>query len=607
MYTVTFYSFKGGVGRTMAMVNVAFDLAKKGRTVLMVDFDLEAPGLDAFLEPFGARPSKGVVDFVTDYRASGEPPNVDDYVYEIGTGSDPRVLYMPAGRRGEGYGSRLYSIDWRELYENEDGYLLFEDLKAQWDELYQPDYVFLDSRTGHTDVGGICTRQLPDAVTLLFRLDEQNLEGLTRVVREIQAERTSGRKKDIQLHYVPSNVPRIDDEHEVLKEQVRKFQNRLKYESSNVRIQHYEDLEMLKHSVYSLRRQNTRIAKEYAALSREIARHNVEDIEGARDFLRRTYESPRYQGGERLENRISQIAARHRLDHEILELLANIRQKQGKLTEAIAYLSEAIDTAAPSAEYLIRRAELNVRTDRPDEARADLSEALKIPVDSFFELVRWISLARQVDRSTLQALPSSKAVQSLDIDDKRFIAWELLERDEDTDVADEILQSILDTPDLPDDERRKTYSSLALPLIRDGKFDQVIEYISEPEDIRDTFNLAMAHWGRDGKPQKDLLSRVVELHENSTAPSTDSANYDFCIAIALSAVGRTDDAIQVLNRARQEARDEVGQIFSPWCYRNVSTVDFLEDLEAADEAMRAGAMVPEFVTAAGDQSGGENA
>jgi tetratricopeptide (TPR) repeat protein len=364
---------------------------------------------------------------------------------------------------------------------------------------------------------------------------------------------------------------------------------------------------MLKHSVYSLRRQNTRIAKEYSALSREIARHNVDDIEGARDFLRRTFASSVYQGGEKLENRISQIAARHRLDHEILDLLANIRQKQGKLTEAIAYLSEVITTGAPSAEYLIRRAELNVRTNRLDEAKVDLSEALNIPVGSFFELVRWISLARQVDRSILRELPNSEAVQTLSIDDKRFIAWELLERDEDTDIADVILQSILDTPELSDDERQKTYSTLALPLIRDGKFAQVIEYISDPEDIRDTFNLAMAHWGRDGEPHVDLLTRVIELHESSKAPSVDSANYDFCIAIALWVVGRTEDAGRAINRARQEARDEVSQIFSPWRYRNVSTVDFLEDLEAADEAMRAGAMVPEIVSASDEQSGDKNA
>jgi len=45
---VTFYSWKGGVGRTLAVANTAVQLARSGRSVLMIDWDLEAPGLDRF-------------------------------------------------------------------------------------------------------------------------------------------------------------------------------------------------------------------------------------------------------------------------------------------------------------------------------------------------------------------------------------------------------------------------------------------------------------------------------------------------------------------------------------------------------------------------------
>jgi len=48
MYTVTFYSFKGGVGRTLALANIGLELARTGRRVLLVDFDLESPGIDTF-------------------------------------------------------------------------------------------------------------------------------------------------------------------------------------------------------------------------------------------------------------------------------------------------------------------------------------------------------------------------------------------------------------------------------------------------------------------------------------------------------------------------------------------------------------------------------
>lgn len=62
-YVFTFYSYKGGVGRSLAAMNVAYTLAGRGRHVLAVDMDLEAPGLSGFLhrtneltEPTDAHP-----------------------------------------------------------------------------------------------------------------------------------------------------------------------------------------------------------------------------------------------------------------------------------------------------------------------------------------------------------------------------------------------------------------------------------------------------------------------------------------------------------------------------------------------------------------------
>ena len=69
----------------------------------------------------------------------------------------------------DGYATTFTQVDWGTLYEQHEGFLLFEDLKEQWKTFIQPDYVLVDSRTGaHTDIGGICTRQLPDAVGHAF-------------------------------------------------------------------------------------------------------------------------------------------------------------------------------------------------------------------------------------------------------------------------------------------------------------------------------------------------------------------------------------------------------------------------------------------------------
>src|SRR5687767_3973408 len=103
MYVTTFYSFKGGVGRTQALVNVAFELARKGRRVLLVDFDLEAPGLDTFEFPERIKNGKGVLDFVYDYIETGVAPPAANYIQQIMTTEDERgsISVMPAGERSD--------------------------------------------------------------------------------------------------------------------------------------------------------------------------------------------------------------------------------------------------------------------------------------------------------------------------------------------------------------------------------------------------------------------------------------------------------------------------------------------------------------------------
>ena len=68
---VTFYSFKGGTGRTMALANVAWILASNGLKVLVVDWDLDSPGLHRyfhpFLDPAKVAATQGIIELITDY------------------------------------------------------------------------------------------------------------------------------------------------------------------------------------------------------------------------------------------------------------------------------------------------------------------------------------------------------------------------------------------------------------------------------------------------------------------------------------------------------------------------------------------------------------
>lgn len=58
---ITFYSYKGGVGRSMALANVAWLLAKK-YNVLVIDWDLEAPGIHKFFNISKEHIEKGLID-----------------------------------------------------------------------------------------------------------------------------------------------------------------------------------------------------------------------------------------------------------------------------------------------------------------------------------------------------------------------------------------------------------------------------------------------------------------------------------------------------------------------------------------------------------------
>ncbi len=273
----------------MAMMNCAAELVKKGRKVLVVDFDLEAPGLESFNLKLPRGKKNGIVDYVGNYLKTDSAPNIEPYLYKVGL--DPKLtgqlFMMPAGDRSRYYNQRLLSIDWQDLYERRDGYLLFENLKAQWKNYLDPDYVLIDSRTGYTDVGEICTRQLPDAIVFLYFLNEQNLSGLSRIVKKIRDD-VSNRNKELKFYFVPSNVPDFDDENRILNRRLKEFKRNLHYDKVTTTIHHYPSLSLLNQELFTIKRPKSRLAKEYRLLADKIRRANLDDIKSAISFLKNT-------------------------------------------------------------------------------------------------------------------------------------------------------------------------------------------------------------------------------------------------------------------------------------------------------------------------------
>ncbi|HMV65887.1 MAG TPA: AAA family ATPase [Myxococcota bacterium] len=210
---ITFYSFKGGVGRTLALVNVACLLTERGQRVAIVDLDLEAPGVDAFLRGADGRawdqirPS-GFLGFVRKWELGAEDPHIASFAVPATHPTIPgRVVQLvPPGQFVPDYPQRLRELAWDRIHDAERFlHVLYEQLRS-WPDV---DVVLLDSRTGMTDVGSLCTLYLPDEVVITFAPNLQGVEGAATVGQAIQNRRAAREPRaPSRVRFLASRVDR---------------------------------------------------------------------------------------------------------------------------------------------------------------------------------------------------------------------------------------------------------------------------------------------------------------------------------------------------------------------------------------------------------------
>jgi MinD-like ATPase involved in chromosome partitioning or flagellar assembly len=227
---ITFYSYKGGTGRTMALANVACLLArnqflKKG--ILMIDWDLEAPGLHRFFYPSGTQQQihdafeqlPGLIDFFWEcdksfgiprnnenirledvYKELIEKINISNYIQPTDIS---KIYLLKAGRFDGEYPKRVNTFRWDYFYEKLPDFfrILAETLATSFD------YILIDSRTGITDTSGICTMIMPERLVVVFVPNQQSLTGVSDLVkRAVEYRKSSDDLRPLVIFPLPSRI-----------------------------------------------------------------------------------------------------------------------------------------------------------------------------------------------------------------------------------------------------------------------------------------------------------------------------------------------------------------------------------------------------------------
>jgi cellulose biosynthesis protein BcsQ len=172
---VIFYSIKGGVGRSTALAIAAWALAEQGKKVMVLDMDLESPGLSSSLLPKDRMPTYGIVDWlIEDLVDNGDA--VFPFMAAISDISrDGEIRVVPAygdepgeyvSKIGRAWMPKYIVYDNRELWHKRLNRLL-DKLEAQ----YKPDVVLIDSRAGLDEISAACITGLGASSILLFALD----------------------------------------------------------------------------------------------------------------------------------------------------------------------------------------------------------------------------------------------------------------------------------------------------------------------------------------------------------------------------------------------------------------------------------------------------
>lgn len=188
---IVFFSIKGGVGRSTALAACAWVLAQEGKKVLVLDLDLESPGLSSALLPDERQPVYGITDWLVEDLVDNGEAVFDDLIATSPLTHDGEIYIVPACGHDPGdYVAKLGRV-WMPKV-GSDGIpkpwsqRLSHLINALEDRL-EPDVMLIDSRAGIDEVASACITDLGAELVLLFAIDgDQTWSGYQMLLRHWQ-------------------------------------------------------------------------------------------------------------------------------------------------------------------------------------------------------------------------------------------------------------------------------------------------------------------------------------------------------------------------------------------------------------------------------------
>lgn len=178
---ISFYSYKGGVGRTVALIQTAYLLAKSGKKVLLMDLDIEAPSFyNIFKDTIKTK--LGLVDYLYEELYLNNEISVKDIITKINLNLKGEIYLISAGINDFKYVKKLDMLKEKRIYENK----LIQKLIKESEDSYGIEYTLIDSRTGINRWGALSLIDIADEVILFAYPNRENIEGLKLIIELIE-------------------------------------------------------------------------------------------------------------------------------------------------------------------------------------------------------------------------------------------------------------------------------------------------------------------------------------------------------------------------------------------------------------------------------------